>query len=162
VNGFVPEDYHRGVNHHDKVSCAQIAQAQMKESKQHIREFLHICNEDHKKNVLQKLELVTKITSSIERGEENGADTSYFCNRMNELFDSLKNIYSRKASLQAENDQIMKDANGKRKIEALYEQVGKFVKTNDNVSLPYSEMSHSNTPTPAGKESKNSSTSTLD
>jgi hypothetical protein len=119
VGGFIPEDYRRGVNLRDKVSCAHIAQAEMKEARQNVRELLLICNDDHR-NTLQEIDLIGRM---IERGEENGVDTTAFGERMVELLGMLKTIQQRKESLRQESDKLMREGS-KRQIEALYEQVG--------------------------------------
>jgi hypothetical protein len=117
--GYVPDDYRRGVNIRDKVSCAQIAQAEMKEARQNVRELLLICNDDHR-NTLQEIDLVGRM---IKTGEDCGADTTSLGERMTELFGSLKSIQDRKESLRKESDRLLKSGS-KRQIEALYDQVG--------------------------------------
>jgi hypothetical protein len=130
VGGYVPEYYRRGVNLRDKVSGAHIAQAEMKEARQNVRELLLICNDDHQ-NTLQEIDLIGRM---IKRGMENGVDTNEFGARMGELMGTLKSIQKRKESLCKENDKLMKEGN-KRQIEALYEQVGSFEKKKSLVLL---------------------------
>jgi hypothetical protein len=155
VGGFIPEDYRWGVNLRDKVSCAHIAQAEMKEARQNVRELLLICNDDHR-NTLQEINLIGRM---IERGEENGVDTSAFGDRMNELIETLKSIQHRKESLWKESDKLMKEGN-KRQIEALYEQVGCFEKKraidvdDDSVAVE-SEITSSKPATPHSNKSNN-------
>jgi hypothetical protein len=150
VGGYVPEDYRRGVNIRDKVSCAHIAQAEMKEARQNVRELLLICNDDHR-NTLQEIDLIGRM---IERGEDNGVDTSEFGQRMLELMGALKSIQQRKESLRNESDKLMKEGS-KRQIEALYEQVGSFEKRQKVIDVDedrsvavQSELSSSEPPTP--------------
>ena len=64
------------------MSCAQIAQAELREANQNVRELLLICNEEHK-NLLTELKMLGQM---IERGEENEADTSPLVEHTNELF----------------------------------------------------------------------------
>jgi hypothetical protein len=169
ADGYIPEQYHRGVNLKDKVSAAQIAHFQAREANQNVRELLHICNEDHK-NVLAELGMVTKM---IERGEENGNDTSSLVDRMNELFESLSEIKERKKKLNKESERLMDETSAKRQVDALMEQVGNFSNkkqrslsslsmeevvteevVTDNSSVVVSEMSSATT-TPARARNTN-------
>jgi hypothetical protein len=91
----------------------------MKEARQNVRELLLIWNDDHH-NHLQEIDFIGRM---IERGEENGVDTSSFGERMVELLSTLKSIQSRKEKLRCKSDRLMKEGS-KQQIEALYEQVG--------------------------------------
>jgi hypothetical protein len=103
VGGYVPPDYTRGVMLRDKVSCAHIAQAEVKEARQNVRELLFICNQDHQ-NILREVELLGKM---IERGMDNAEDTAKLAEEMRELLSSLKDIRKRKKDLTAKSDRLL-------------------------------------------------------
>ena len=125
VGGYVPGDYNRGIMIRDKVSCAHIAQAEVKEARQNVRELLFICNQDHQ-NILEEIKLLGKM---IEVGTSNDVDTTELRDDMNELYGSLKLLRKRKKDLTEESDRLlMENQCGKRQIHALYEQVGTFEK----------------------------------
>ena len=132
VGGYVPGDYNRGVMLRDKVSCAHIAQAEVKEARQNVRELLFICNQDHQ-NVLEEIKLLGKM---IEVGASNDVDTTELRDDMAELYGSLKSLRKRKRELTEESDRLLRENHsGKRQVHALYEQVGTFQKIMPQTSI---------------------------
>lgn len=90
-----------------KVSAAQVAHSELREAKQSVRELLIVCEEDHK-IALKETDLTSKM---LERGFENGVNTTDLGVRMSKLFGSLKGTSARKEKLCLGSNQLRKDVN---------------------------------------------------
>lgn len=122
------------INH--KVSCAQIAQFEVKEANQNVRELICHANEDHK-YLLQQLQMIYKRLEADESNE-------ILRNQSNDLLNRLEECNCRKQKLWNESARLLtSNRNGKRQISALYDQVGDFPKNKVVISVDDMTTTHS-------------------
>jgi len=148
------------INH--KVSCAQIAQFEGKEANQNVCDIFCFTNDAHK-IMLQELSMVNKM---LEEADELDDDSQQILrDQRKDLVHQLKEMSCRKKELFNESDRLLaSNRNGKRQIEALYDQVGDFNKDKfisvDDMPTTQSELTHSTEPSPPPKSAQSTAKST--